>query len=439
MEESFGFVGNPSGIQEIFCPIESSQRNVSKAVMTTPDSNPKMVPDRGMPVLLPETLSEGGVSPTLPLLESHPAIPSEYYCGSREDREFIRDWLNARRQLAVTPEYITAQYEKRIPPGSELDIVVVGNLGDIFGPDGRTEDLKLNRELFAAITGSVARSLREITPSIELIPLERYWVAAVNEGSSDSGGFHSKHGMGYQYIDDYAASVLLADSITEDTLLKTLELARNYLHDSLHRSTFRSFKVVGPEERAEAQEDWPVFRHQYGINFRREDGISYSPAASNQPPYSLNLNLLMDGTVVLAVADAVRNQMAGRVRQDARNEVHVAREVLFPELAQQFLPEAEKFQREVTAKTAAFLQYWGGDDFRGLLLSAMMSGDLRGLIATFSEKAERRRDEDPGFKEFLVGRAEAHGLPADFVSSHLPGRNLWNLTFLSPDYHQLTK
>lgn len=372
---------------------------------------------------------------TLPDLEQHPAIRSEFYSGACEDREFIVEWLGSRRTEASSRDYIEQRYRDRLAPDEKLDVQVVDSVAAVLtGP----RELGIDWELFGETVREAKNGLDEIVPGVELIPLARYWLSTPNTDSADTGGFHSQYGMGYQYIDDYSASVLLAHGICDDVPVRTLELARNYLHDSIHRSTYRTFRVVKPEDREGAAEEWPIYRHQYGLNFREADGISYSPGQSRELPYSINLNLLMDGVAVLAIAEVLKMTTLGRVVANKHPTASSIVDELFdPTQKAQFSPRSSRFAEQVSLKTAEFLNYWGGKTFRDEVLRAMFSGKVTDLAFTFSESADQKLVDDSNFRQFLERRATAHGWGGIAFDRAAPKNTLWNLTFLSPDYHRL--
>lgn len=126
---------------------------------------------------------------------------------------------------------------------------------------------------------------------VEPIPLDRY--VLYDPDGNDNHGFHSEFATGFRYLDLVGHAVRVSAPELSVTLCMA-DALRCYIHDSLHNATFRSFRLGANGE---------VFREQYGVNFRRENGVSYSAPAANESGH-INLNLLMDGVVTLKTAEA---------------------------------------------------------------------------------------------------------------------------------------
>jgi hypothetical protein len=157
------------------------------------------------------------------------------------------------------------------------------------GPFISFRDRAEESSLFRVGLEAAAEQMRQI--GVEPIPPDRF--VLYDPAGNDGRGFHSRFATGFRYLDLVGHAVLVRPSALSPTLCAA-DALRSYIHDSLHNATFRSFRIGSSGE---------VFREQYGVNFRREDGISYS-APTLSGSRNINLNLLMDGIVTLKTAEA---------------------------------------------------------------------------------------------------------------------------------------
>jgi hypothetical protein len=165
------------------------------------------------------------------------------------------------------------------------------------GPFVSFRDRAEESSLFRVGLEAAADHLTQI--GVEAIPPDRY-VLYDPEGN-DGLGFHSRFATGFRYLDLVGHAVLMRPPALSPELCAA-DAIRSYIHDSLHNATFRSFRIGSSGE---------VYREQYGVNFRREDGISYS-APTLSGTRGINLNLLMDGVVTLKTAEAFTEGMLAR-------------------------------------------------------------------------------------------------------------------------------
>lgn len=204
------------------------------------------------------------------------------------------------------------------------------------------------------------------------------------------GGFHDPSSLGYQYW--YHASFVLAlNKNLASKELRTVELLRSYLHDCLHHSTYRSFRRairIPAESPRVAKHRLPeIYREQYGINFRNQDGHSYSsPELTIHSPKTINLNLLMDGVIVLVVAEILQDILKEEVTPKDHLENEILKEILVQPFDATTLPRANKFHSAVTEPTKKFIDFWGGTTLITLVLQAMESGNLDYLKGFFQKR-----------------------------------------------------
>jgi hypothetical protein len=241
-------------------------------------------------------------------------------------------------------------------------------------------------DLFKAITNSALDNIRIYDPEFELLPLERFYVGQVDATSdTDIGGFHSKYSRGFKYLANFGFAVLLSEHYTSNSKIIALELARSYLHDCIHASTFRTIRLVPHGVSAK----FPVYREQYGFNFRKPSGISYSnPHNPEDLPRTINLNLLMDGVTVIMTAIELRpfrNQVEEMGLNDFERDILADINLDIDLLSDSY--RGNGFHQQVTIPSERFIHHWGGDVLYNLLVASMLTGKLKSLTTYFSEHA----------------------------------------------------
>lgn len=292
----------------------------------------------------------------------------EVYLGSELDRKYIQTHLENIRML------------------DPIEITTLPNA--VCLSDDRVAAI-INIDQFKKVS---YRCIAQITErygiKIEQVEESRYYSALPLEDDS-IGGFHDARSLGYQYW--YHASFVVAlNSKTSSIELRTLEMVRNFLHDCLHHSTFRSYRRairVPATSPGVAKHRIPeVYREQYGINFRNQDGMSYSsPELTARSPETINLNLLMDGVIVLAVAESLKEPLLG-INCASRLEKQIRNEILLESFGADVSPGAHRFWTQVTKPSKRFVEYWGEDEIMTLTLHAMMGGDLTNIKRFFNER-----------------------------------------------------
>ncbi|MFF4530452.1 hypothetical protein ACFY1P_14370 [Streptomyces sp. NPDC001407] len=121
----------------------------------------------------------------------------------------------------------------------------------------------------------------------QLLPLERVMVAVSSRRHGAFGGFHHPD-QGYRHLQMRAVVTMygrMSEGIPQVPALAVLDLLRAYAHDCLHYGSYRSYLLH--EEK--------VVRSQYGLNFRRRDGRSYSVPDRVLSPTTRNLGVVMEG------------------------------------------------------------------------------------------------------------------------------------------------
>lgn len=268
--------------------------------------------------------------------------------------------------------------------------------------------LGVDWELFEKITQEAECYFKIIDPNFSLMPEDRYLVAKANEGSI--GGFYGRPVGGYYYMNDLAFGTLLSEEKVQSEKLRTLEFVRDYLHDSLHSCTFRTFRVdtdIGN-----------VFRHQYGINFRNSNGNSYSaPNLNEKSPEVVNLNTWMDALVHMQVSAFIKGKFSHELDGEALSDLEkeIWREIKDLSYDERKFPEPKMFHENVVAPAKGFIDKWGKDFLFDETLKAMLSGELELLKNYFRETLMR---EDAW--EFMFKQSVYQDLDADVKQDNAP-------------------
>ncbi|MFE7236073.1 hypothetical protein ACFVAF_36775 [Streptomyces sp. NPDC057596] len=120
-----------------------------------------------------------------------------------------------------------------------------------------------------------------------MLPLDRVLVGAESTRSGAWGGFHHPD-QGYRHM-QMAALITMYGPMQQDTPTDPgpamLDLVRAYAHDCLHYGSARRYALA----------DGQVVRTQYGINWRRAGGRSYSTSDPQDSPHTRNLGVVMEG------------------------------------------------------------------------------------------------------------------------------------------------
>lgn len=306
----------------------------------------------------------------------------ERHLGTAEDVRYIRTHLTALR--TVDPIEISTVAK----PYRANDL-------------GRVLDAKLFNTI---VTDALQTMSKEARVGIEPIPRTRYLFG--NPEPAAFGGFHDPGSVGYNYWLQAGFSMLLNETFVPSVQLRTAEAARNYLHDCLHHGTYRTFRRavrVPALTRELAKARVPeIYREQYGINFRNKDGQPYSSAELTKlSPKAINLNLLMDGVIVLTVAKHMSRYVEPLTSKDScANDQLVASELLLtePENTETFPKSSERYVRDVLTPTSRFVAHWGGDKFRLHIVRAMCSGNLGPIKRFFAQQYGERGAWEKVFK-----------------------------------------
>ncbi|MEV4875435.1 hypothetical protein [Streptomyces cyaneofuscatus] len=120
-----------------------------------------------------------------------------------------------------------------------------------------------------------------------MLPLDRVLVGCASSRAGAFGGFHHPD-QGYRHLQMVAVITMygpMERRNPECPALALLDLLRAYAHDCLHYGSRRRYVEVA---------GMPV-RTQYGINYRRATGQSYSAADGSGSHHTRNLGIVMEG------------------------------------------------------------------------------------------------------------------------------------------------
>lgn len=250
---------------------------------------------------------------------------------------------------------------------STLDKVIAG-----FG----AEDLAV----FEAGVQSAAERFAEFGVG-GLLPLERVFVGTRSMEPA-FGGFHyglltdrqadDTQNPGYRYVQAAAVITKYGDlhgaGIAAPGVVG-LDLLRAYVHDCFHWATFRSFRLGV---------DGGIHRNQHGINFRRENGATYSARDMAGSALTRNLGVIMEGAFDReAMGSAARAAAVLGVTcpKDGVDRFAFLDAVGAPTVGD----SPNSYTRTINAPYAAFLAEEAGADERDLhelIIRASLDGDL---------------------------------------------------------------
>lgn len=250
-----------------------------------------------------------------------------------------------------------------------------------------------DREVFALGARLARERLAELGLS-ELLPHERVFVG-VTSTQPAWGGFHCPNPVpgglqpGYRYVQAAAVVTRYGDlhgDVPSAPGVAGLDLIRTYTHDCFHWGTFRSYRLGNTG----------IHRNQHGINFRRENGSSYSAPDPQGSASTRNLGIIMEGAFDRE-ATAVARDVAATAgipcpttgvdhyawHDSTGDTLHVS------ESADPWLTAMNGYAASVTAPYAAFLAEIGGpdsDELHELLIRATLDGNLSPLQSWLEDR-----------------------------------------------------
>ncbi|MES9805378.1 hypothetical protein [Streptomyces cinereoruber] len=225
----------------------------------------------------------------------------------------------------------------------------------------------------------------------QVLPLHRMLVGAESTRPGAFGGFHHPD-QGYRHLQMLAVVTMygpMERGLPEWPELALLDLLRAYAHDCLHYGSRRRYVHVGGE----------LVRTQYGINFRRVSGRTYSAADPKGSSYTRNLGVVMEGAcdrearrITRETADRAGfrepDDPAGRLAfRDTTGTL--ALEDVTPAPSHEYTDEADRYagalrryEAGVNHRYASFLDEFAPgeeEELHTFLLRAVISGDTQPL------------------------------------------------------------
>ncbi|RST07506.1 hypothetical protein EF910_06975 [Streptomyces sp. WAC07149] len=227
-----------------------------------------------------------------------------------------------------------------------------------------------------------------------LLPPERVAIGTESADTAAWGGFHHPD-QGYRHLQMRALITMYGPltSTPQNPSLSALDLLRSYAHDCLHYGSYRSYRLRNGE----------IVRSQYGVNFRRPDGRTYSAPDTADAPGTRNLGVVMEGACDWE-ARAITRRAAERcgiqepegpdrfAYRDSTGRLNAAdlRQLtsghgLAPHAgAARFLESMGRYTTAVNSRYAWFLDDAGpeeGAELHAEVLRALISGSVSGLCA----------------------------------------------------------
>ncbi|MFJ3495746.1 hypothetical protein ACIPPJ_19435 [Streptomyces sp. NPDC086091] len=227
-----------------------------------------------------------------------------------------------------------------------------------------------------------------------MLPLHRVLVGAESARVGAFGGFHHPD-QGYRHLQMVAVITMhgpLEHDGPQRPDLALLDLLRAYAHDCLHYGSRRRYVTVGGK----------LTRTQYGINFRRASGRSYSAADHEDACHTRNLGVVMEGA---CDREARRIAREAAARSGVEEPEDVWGRLAFRDTtgtltdddlaavpcgaddsaeAAQYAAALRRYESRVNRRYGSFLEEFAPgeqDDLHDLVLRSVISGDTGVLAA----------------------------------------------------------
>lgn len=263
--------------------------------------------------------------------------------------------------------------------------------------------MRVSQSLFQEACSLLAQRL-SIYGSPSLLDPGRVWVGIqAQPGFEFFGGFYHEN-QGYRYLQQTAITSLSGSLSGHpvDRTLATLELIRAYVHDTLHHNSYRLFFPL-PDGGNPGQS---FYRFQYGVNFRKWNGKSYSAKDPIRSTTTHNLGNIMEAATdrfahefVLSLTEkfgytAPSNPIENYIYRDCTGQLAPADMLHLREIErgtitteatpafQTYLKSLRLFVQYVTMRYRCFLAELDlQEEYKlyELILEGMLSGQLRSL------------------------------------------------------------
>lgn len=227
-----------------------------------------------------------------------------------------------------------------------------------------------------------------------MLPLDRVLVGCASSRAGAFGGFHHPD-QGYRHLQMVAVITMygpMERDVPERPVAALLDLLRAYAHDCLHYGSRRRYVEVA---------GLPV-RTQYGINYRRTGGQSYSAADRHGSLHTRNLGIVMEGACDREARDLTRrtaerlgvpepsDALGSLSHRDVTgtltdHDVERAAALRTAGERARYAAALSRYERDVNRRYAVFLgEYAPGEEdaLHALLLAAIISG-ATGALGTW--------------------------------------------------------
>ncbi|MCX5398494.1 hypothetical protein [Streptomyces sp. NBC_00102] len=230
-----------------------------------------------------------------------------------------------------------------------------------------------------------------------MLPLSRMLVGAQSKRAGAFGGFHHPD-QGYRHLQMVSVVTMygpMERDAPESPELALLDLLRAYAHDCIHFGAKRRYVDV----------DGTPSRVQYGINYRRPNGASYSTPDPQGSPHTRNLGVVMEGA---GDREARRITRWAAAQAGIKEPDDPFQRIAFRDCTGTLAAEDVRdhptggggegatyvrsligYERGVNQRYAAFLSEFAAgeeNELHELLLSAVISGSASGLSAWLDER-----------------------------------------------------
>jgi hypothetical protein len=233
----------------------------------------------------------------------------------------------------------------------------------------------------------------------KMLPLDRVLVGCESSSPVAYGGFHHPD-QGYRHL-QMAALITMYGPLDrrspENPALALLDLLRAYAHDCLHYGSRRRYVEVA---------GMPV-RVQYGINYRRTTGQSYSAADQHGSSHTRNLGVVMEGACDrearlltrrtaerFGITEPQNDRLGGLAFRDVTGTLteedarHAADSPMRVEQTR-YAAALSAYERSVNRRYARFLAEFApgeGAECHTRLLTAVITGDVAELGLWLDER-----------------------------------------------------
>ena len=158
--------------------------------------------------------------------------------------------------------------------------------------------------------GLIRLSRKLSTLGCDQIPKSRFLIGIAQRKLSEFGGFHTPL-HGYRHLEQISVSSVIRLSFPSREVgeflpaLRALELLRSIAHDAIHHASYRVYRInentVDSTNISEM-----IYRWQYGINFRKSNGVSYSNRDAGSSKTTRNLGVIMEAVTDRFATEFVR-------------------------------------------------------------------------------------------------------------------------------------